>query len=371
MATKNIQSTKSITVDVYDSSAVVIRAKQYDKLSRYINITFTNCGEPLTITADNCKALVKVITPDNRAIQDICTIANGIVTVELTDSILSYPGVAYMDVNLYSKETSGGLLTSMTIKLVIEQSVYDDDREIKQSGDEFSALTNLISEVTTLEGSVEKAEAARVTAENSRVAAEKARVSAESARVSAENSRVSAEKARVTAESNRVTEFNTLKSESETATAAAEKVNISSTSSTNSYTITITNRNGTSSTSPNLLNKLSIGTVTDGDEDTTAAASITGNHGSQKLNLTLKQGKHGYGFYRYNGTLSTSATSCTRTNIMPSTGKLYTSETIIDESGNIFAVTADYTSGTSVSIENRTSWMDYMTVAELAAMMEG
>lgn len=82
-----------------------------------------------------------------------------------------------------------------------------------------------------------------------------------------------------------------MKKASETATAGAEKVNIKSNSATDSYTLTITNRNGDSSISPNLLNKIGIGAVNTLASDKTATASLTGNFGSQKLNLGIPVGK--------------------------------------------------------------------------------
>ena len=56
-------------------------------------------------------------------------------------------------------------------------------------------------------------------------------------------------------------------------------------------TPTITNRNGDSSISPNLLNKIGIGAVNTLASDKTATASLTGNFGSQKLNLGIPVGK--------------------------------------------------------------------------------
>lgn len=440
------KSEKNIKVDVYDSSALVIRAKQYDTLSRYINITCTNCGTVLDITPSTCYAMVKVITPDNRAIHNTATVnSNGTITVELTKSILNYAGVGYMEVNIYSKSDKS-LLTTMTMKLVIEKSVYDDNREI--GSDEYNALVDLLTKLLNTETNLKNAEAkrvtaenarvsaeskrvtaennrvtaenkrasaetaranaesarvtaenARVTAENNRVSAEKARVTAEtnrasaetaraeaeSARVTAENSRVSAEKARVTAEnarataeSNRASTFNTLKTNMETATSAAEKVNISSTSDTDSYKITITNRSGTSTTSPNLLNKLSIGTVTtNNSESGSASASITGSFGSQKLNLTLPRGYHGNGIYLYNGTLSKSATICAKSNITSTLySQIFTGELILDSSGNLFSVTRNISVSGSTSFSIKylyslgTETLSYMDTSELAAMFK-
>lgn len=60
-----------------------------------------------------------------------------------------------------------------------------------------------------------------------------------------------------------------------------------------SYQVKITDKEGNSITSPNLLNKITIGTVETGEPDEHASAAITGEFGSQKLNLTLPKGIQG------------------------------------------------------------------------------
>ena len=422
-----ITNIKRISVDLYYNSEVVVRAKQSDNNTRYLNITCTDNGKTVRIDPDKYEVYAKISTPNYRAIHDRETVeSDGTITVALTDSILNTAGTGAMEVNLYAIE-SESLISTMNIKLIIVPSVYDD--KIEMDSDEFPALTKLIAEVTFKKDNYDKAETARVGAEKKRV--------------TAENKRVTDESARVKAESDRVIEFNTLKTQSETATAGAEKVNIKSTSATDSYKLTITNRSGQSSTSPNLLNKLSMGTVTTLESDEAATASLSGNFGNQKINIgipgglvalqpvrnwsstyttigetancstsdfnrtpivgdvftnldsnsnvgtwkimsvsgssaTMKllsftnlrgvDGKHGYGMYRYNGSLTSSATTCTRSLIQPTTGELYTSETIIDTNNNVFAITKDYTSGTSVTISFRYNLFNYMSVDDFEAL---
>ena len=422
-----ITNIRRIRADLYDGSEIVVRAKQYDKATRYLNITCTDNGETVRIDPAEYEAYAKVLTPNGFNIHSTETIeSDGTITVALIDKMLSAAGICKIDINLYTK-SSQSMISTMGIKLIVIASAYDDNREIES--DEFSALTDLISEVTFKKNNYDKAEAARVEAEKKRV--------------TAENKRVTAENARAEAESDRVTEFNTLKTQSETATAGAEKVNIKSTSATDSYKLTITNRAGQSSTSPNLLNKLSMGTVTTLEPDETATVSLSGNFGNQKLNIgipgglvalqpirnwsstyttidgtancstsdfnrtpivgdvftnldnssnigtwkimslsgtsaTMKllsytnlhgvDGKHGYGMYRYNGSLTSSATTCTRSLIQPTTGELYTSETIIDTNNNVFVITKDYTSGTSVTISFRYNVFNYMSVDDFEAL---
>lgn len=134
-------------------------------------------------------------------------------------------------------------------------------------------------------------ETERLTNEGLRKQAETSRNNAEGTRVSNETDRIQNELDRENAETNRVSEFESMKTKLETLSTSAEKINVIPITSNDSYSIKITDRNGTSSTSPNLLNKIQIGTVESGDYDEDASANITGNFGEQKLNLRLPIGK--------------------------------------------------------------------------------
>ena len=138
-------------------------------------------------------------------------------------------------------------------------------------------------------------EESRATAENKRSSAEETRVGNEDRRKESEQLRVTNETSRINAEEARVTEFNDIKSEFETISSKAENMNVEAISSDDSsddmYQVKVTNKNGESTTSPNLLNKIEIGTVETEMYDQEASASITGKFGEQKLNLRIPVGK--------------------------------------------------------------------------------
>lgn len=302
-------ATENISLDFFKDRIVTIYAKQYDKNSRYINVKCYDRGKLYKVPSD-CKANVKMVTPDNRAVFNTATInSDGSITVELTESMLYSGGIAKAEIKLYNVDKTQ-VLSTMNFQINIKKSVYDDQRII--DSDEFNALTQLYLQLQkeektwiTNENNRISAENIRISNENTRKSNETARVNAENTRnsnentrktnennrISAETARVNAEKNRVTAENNRVTEYNAMMKNAEAKISEAEKVNISSTSSTDSYVVNITNRSGQTSSSPNLLNKISIGTVMTGKPTDSAAASISGNFGSQKLNLTLPVGK--------------------------------------------------------------------------------
>ena len=94
-------------------------------------------------------------------------------------------------------------------------------------------------------------------------------------------------------------------------------------------------------------------TVTSSTSGSDAEAKLTGVWNDQKLNLVLPRGERGgkgTGFYRYNGELISTNTSCLRNSIQPS-GEL-----------------KDYSSGSTVSIKYINGLIDYMTVEEFDAI---
>lgn len=69
-----------------------------------------------------------------------------------------------------------------------------------------------------------------------------------------------------------------------------QNLNIETIEEPDSYIIKITDKEGNFSLSPNLLNSISIGTVTTCDSDVDAEAEIIGEFGNQKLNLQIPVG---------------------------------------------------------------------------------
>lgn len=197
MRKKNIQST--------------IVAHQYDKKSRYILAHIIDDGEPIDISDYSIN--FKVYTQDDRAILDDKVTKQsetGDIIIELSESLLCSSGKHMAEVIIFN---STERLSTMNFTLVIEASVYPDDRVV--SSDEFSALTDalakvdhvqeLVDEVEELVVDVTAAETDRAAAENTRQTNESVRISSEADRVSAESLRTSAEASRVTAETDRDT----------------------------------------------------------------------------------------------------------------------------------------------------------------------
>lgn len=143
----------------------------------------------------------------------------------------------------------------------------------------------------TAETARNSAEEARSLAEAARNNNENARQTAENTRMTNENTRQQSETARETAETNRQETFEALTDDIDAELSKLEAANVEAVEDLNSYKVKVTNREGQSSTSPNLLSTIQIGTVETGDSDEKPTASITGTFRNQKLNLRLPSGK--------------------------------------------------------------------------------
>lgn len=178
----NVIQPIKISLDFYNNERKAIRAKQYDKKSRYVNVTCTEKGVPVVLTASNMSCYIKMSTPDKRAIYNKGVIqSDGSILFELTETMLAQPGKGELEIDIvYFSTDDGSLLSSMNLDVIIEKSVYSNDTII--ATDEFNALTELIAKeqsrsdsLNTLEDKVEKAEEIRVSNETERCNSEEKR----------------------------------------------------------------------------------------------------------------------------------------------------------------------------------------------------
>lgn len=167
--------TQPLSLDFCKSEFKTIKAKQYDKNSRFIKITCTENGKVKTLNT-SAKCVFKMLTPDGRAIYDDAIIeANGSILVELTETALAYSGTGEAEINLFDLD-SKALLSTKKFNIDIDGSVYPNDTVIATP--EFNALTNMIFDVNE---SIETVNGFK-DAENERKENEKNRINAESER---------------------------------------------------------------------------------------------------------------------------------------------------------------------------------------------
>ena len=284
-------SQKEISLDLQNQGFTnTIYSQQGDTDSRKLVVSLFDDGEEYIISSSSTVYLEGTRADDAVVHRKVDSVLDNMVTVLFKNEELCVKGIAKYKISIYGND--GSILSSVPFKIKVYENIYNDEGIIATP--EYSELQKILEDVSELEDNINKSEASRVESENKRNESESLRTESEEARKTAENQRSTAEEIRISSENERVeNEKNRTKEFAEMKKSAdgAENLNIESISSDENYQVKITNRNGEQNTSPNLLNKLQIGTVESGEYDENASATITGKFGEQKLNLRLPIGK--------------------------------------------------------------------------------
>lgn len=140
-----------ISLDIHDhGSSVSLKAKRGDT-GRLLFITLMDGRNPYVITND-CYAVFTAKKADGNVLYNECSITGNTITYTFTPQTTSAVGKADCEIKLYGAEKK--LITSARFTLMVEDTVYNEGDEV-ESSDEFSLLTNLISEANTLVHDVE------------------------------------------------------------------------------------------------------------------------------------------------------------------------------------------------------------------------
>ena len=85
----SIENVQKITLYFCRKNIQSVSVKQYDKNTRYLIVTCTENGKVVKLDKSYMTCRVKVLTPDDRASLDTCTILDdGTVKVPLTENVL-------------------------------------------------------------------------------------------------------------------------------------------------------------------------------------------------------------------------------------------------------------------------------------------
>ena len=183
----SIENVQKITLDFCRNNIQSVSVKQYDKNTRYLIVSCTENGKFVKLDKSYMTCRVKVLTPDDRASLDTCTILDdGTVKVPLKENVLFSSGVANAELMITSSDESKRIGT-MKFRVIIDSSVYGDERVI--SSDEFSALTELFEKAdkdytSVITEAKKSADAAKVSETN----AKKSETNAKSSETNAESS---------------------------------------------------------------------------------------------------------------------------------------------------------------------------------------
>lgn len=115
-------------------------------------------GRPFHISPE-CYAVFTAKKPDGKVVFNDCTIEDCVIIYDFTPQTVAAAGLLESEIMLYGADDT--LLTSSSFRIVVEDTVYDEEKEL-DSQTEATALTKLISEATTLitdvEGKLENGE---------------------------------------------------------------------------------------------------------------------------------------------------------------------------------------------------------------------
>ena len=181
---------KKINLDFYDNQIITVDAKQYDVLSRYIQVSCSSNGTPVHLEKENVYAYVRCRKPDEHNVLNNGTITDdGNLLIELSDQILASPGICLTDVVLVDTsevgsqaptitddwklqfDGSSSIISTMNFYINVIPAPYAYDDII--SSDDFTTLNNLLDQVhqnynelaTLLPGAQEAASIAQDAAE--------------------------------------------------------------------------------------------------------------------------------------------------------------------------------------------------------------
>ena len=220
----SIENVQKITLDFCRKNIQSVSVKQYDKNTRYLIVTCTENGKLVKLDKSSMTCRVKVLTPDDRASLDTCTILDdGTVKVPLTENVLFSSGVANAELMITSSDESKRIGT-MKFRVIIDSSVYGDERVI--SSDEFSALTELFEKAdkdytSVITEAKKSADAAKMSATNAKTSETNAKNSETNASSSATKAKASEEQSAINATASDNSQREALQSVSNARTAEA------------------------------------------------------------------------------------------------------------------------------------------------------
>lgn len=246
-----LEITTRLNIDFYDKKYILINAKQYDDVSRFIYLTCYDNGSIFNISSSKYNAYVRYRKADGHGVLNTCRISNiGEVIVELTEQMLASDGICYVDLIIVNKGSAivnidtgeiitidnSPILSTMAFCINVYEASFDNS--IVESSDEFDALNDLlkkanaeykeviqlsksyaigdagnIRENENFDNSKYYCEQSRISAENAKQSEEAAKQSEINALASEQNAKASEQNAKSSEEAAKQSETNALASE--------------------------------------------------------------------------------------------------------------------------------------------------------------
>ena len=212
----NLKVIKEINIDFYDNKIITVEAKQYDKSSRFIQISCYENGKQIFLNKNNITAFIRYKKPDEYPVFNMCSITeNGDILVELSEQMLATSGLCLADIVIVDQEGSqptitedgeiqlnnaGTIVSTMNFYINIISAPYDYQLLVSESESEITALNSLLDQATKdytliIDETQKIQESVTISEQNAAQSAESAAQSAENAAHSAESAAHSAESA--------------------------------------------------------------------------------------------------------------------------------------------------------------------------------
>lgn len=146
----NIQHYKLNLDLLKNTSTPILYSHQLDKKSRFIDVTLT--ANDAEVTLDRTMTAVLNAVTNNVIVANAqnCTISNNVIVVELTDNVLSLPGVTKCEVVL--SDRNGAVITAQHFIIKITEKAINDKSKFEPTG------SNLATEAAVAKAKAEAIE---------------------------------------------------------------------------------------------------------------------------------------------------------------------------------------------------------------------
>ena len=143
----NIQHYKLNLDLLKNTSTSVLYSHQLDKKSRFIDVTLTANDAEVTLDSTMTAVLNAVTNNVIVAESQNCTISDNVIVVELTDKVLSLPGVTKCEVVL--SDSSGAVITAQHFIVKITEKAINDKSKFEPTGSNLATKKDVNSAIKT------------------------------------------------------------------------------------------------------------------------------------------------------------------------------------------------------------------------------
>lgn len=143
----NIQHYKLNLDLLKNTSTPILYSHQLDKKSRFIDVTLTANDAEVTLDSSMTAVLNAVTNNVIVASAQSCTISDNVIVVELTDKVLSLPGVTKCEVVL--SDSSGAVITAQHFIVKITEKAINDKSKFEPTGSNLATKKDVNSAIET------------------------------------------------------------------------------------------------------------------------------------------------------------------------------------------------------------------------------